>query len=151
MKNETLTQRVLFEVNEEPDKPEKKLYSNYLIKDFIYPVITGLILGAVAITGVVSYSNHKRNLEIEKTRLAAERVRQDRQEYVLRVARHEQSPNKELFSLYEETGEPATLLHDLTFGPYINMFYQFIAPTDLTEKENKFIEQYRKDHPEYKP
>lgn len=147
--NETLTQKVLFETDEEPketSRPPRKGLSNYVK----VPLITLGIL-ACGFGGRIAFKeyqerkareeyNQKRDIQLKK-------ARKDRRDYVLAVARYEQPPNSKPFTLVDQTGDLTWLMHDLTFG----LFYSLLPVVDLTDQEKKFIEKYRDEHPEYKP
>ncbi|MFA5259579.1 MAG: hypothetical protein WC402_05900 [Candidatus Pacearchaeota archaeon] len=130
MTNQTLTQKVLFNADEN-QKPRGK--SRFLSNYIKVPVVTLGIAGSLWLgaLGVCKYQNMKADEAYAQKQIRQEEARQER---VLKIAQDKEE-------------EPNTA--EQIFTTFFDGDYSYSKP--LTKNERKFIEQYRNDHPEYAP
>jgi len=133
MTNQTLTQKVLFDTDENQEKPRNNSKSRSLSNYIKVPVVTLGIAGSLWLgaLGVCKYQNIKANDAYTQRQSKSDEARQER---ILKIAQgKEEEPN---------TAEQI-------FTTFFDGDYSYSKP--LTKKERKFIEQYRNDHPEFAP
>lgn len=131
MTNQTLTQKVLFDADENQEKPGNNSKSRSLSNYIKVPVVTLGVLGSLWLgaLGVCKYQNIKANDTYTQKQIRQEESRQER---VLKIAQGKE----------EEPNVTEQILTQICNGDY-----SYSKP--LTTNERKFIGQYRNDHPEY--
>jgi hypothetical protein len=133
MTNQTLTQKVLFDTDENQEKPRNNSKSKSLSNYVKVPVVTLGVLGSLWLgaLGVCKYQEIKTHEAYAQKQTERKEARQER---VLGIAEYKE----------EEPGVTEQILTKAFHGDWM-------YAKDLTPNERKFIEQYRQDHPEYKP
>jgi len=129
MTNQTLTQKVLFDADENQEKPKKKSLFKEIVKSFSIPIVMlGLVGGGI---GYINYTNS----QAEYQRIQGQTQRENsRQELILRIAQYKEN----------EPNFIKQFLADLNAANGGNINLNNLAPSEID-----FIKQYRKDHPEY--
>jgi len=133
MTNQTLTQKVLFDTDENQEKPRNNSKSRSLSNYVKVPVVTLGVLGSLWLgaLGVCKYQNMKVHETYNQRQSERNEARQER---ILKIAQGKE----------EEPSSTEQMLTSFFDGDYN-------YAKSITSKERKFIEQYRNDHPEYDP